>query len=258
MNNNLLSIGEFSKIANVHIKSLRYYDKLGVLKPIYVDPKTNYRYYSYQQLAILDAISTCIDVGIPLKEFNKFMSEDKTTIYYDKLLEQGKMLAEKKINEIKNSINKMEYIKTKKYNIDIINDKIMGPNPLKLEEELLKDNKIKPNGIVMDLGSGLGITSVFLVKEYGFKVYATDLWSDKEENRKFFTEMGLTNEEIIPVKADATDLRFNKNFFDAVISTDSYNYFGRDEKYLDEKLLPFVKKRWIYLYYCSWNENGLS
>lgn len=142
----------------------------------------------------------------------------------------------------------MEYIKTKKYNIDIINDKIMGPNPLKLEEELLKDNKIKPNGIVMDLGSGLGITSVFLVKEYGFKVYATDLWSDKEENRKFFTEMGLTNEEIIPVKADATDLRFDKNFFDAVISTDSYNYFGRDEKYLDEKLLPFVKKGgYIYI-----------
>ena len=117
----------------------------------------------------------------------------------------------------------MEYIKTKKYNIDIINDKIMGQNPLKLEEELLKDNKIKPNGIVMELGSGLGITSVFLVKEYGFKVYTTDLWSDKEENRKFFTEMGLTNEEIIPVKADATDLRFDKNFFDAVISTDSYN-----------------------------------
>ena len=142
----------------------------------------------------------------------------------------------------------MEYIKTKKYNIDIINDKIMGPNPLKLEEELLKDNKIKPNGIVMDLGSGLGITSVFLVKEYGFKVYTTDLWSDKEENRKFFTEMGLTNEEIIPVKADATDLRFDKNFFDAVISTDSYNYFGRDEKYLDEKLLPFVKKGgYIYI-----------
>lgn len=100
----------------------------------------------------------------------------------------------------------------------------------------------------MDLGSGLGITSVFLVKEYGFKVYATDLWSDKEENRKFFTEMGLTNEEIIPVKADATDLRFDKNFFDAVISTDSYNYFGRDEKYLDEKLLPFVKKGgYIYI-----------
>ncbi len=100
----------------------------------------------------------------------------------------------------------------------------------------------------MDLGSGQGITSVFLAKEYGFKVYATDLWSDAEENRKFFTEMGLTEDQIIPVKADATDLKYEKEFFDAVVSTDSYNYFGRDEKYLDEKLLPFVKKGgYIYI-----------
>lgn len=48
----------------------------------------------------------------------------------------------------------MEYEKTKKYNIDIINQKIMGPNPLKLEEELMKDNKMKKGSVVMDLGSG--------------------------------------------------------------------------------------------------------
>ena len=112
----------------------------------------------------------------------------------------------------------------------------------------MKDNKIKAGSIVMDLGSGQGITSVFLAKEYGFKVYATDLWSDAEENRKFFAEMGLTDNQIIPVKADATDLKYEKEFFDAVVSTDSYNYFGRDEKYLDEKLLLFVKKGgYIYI-----------
>ena len=142
----------------------------------------------------------------------------------------------------------MKYEKTLKYNTDLINQKIMGPNPLKLEEELMKDNKIKAGSIVMDLGSGQGITSVFLAKEYGFKVYATDLWSDAEENRKFFAEMGLTDDQIIPVKVDATDLKYEKEFFDAVVSTDSYNYFGRDEKYLDEKLLPFVKKGgYIYI-----------
>ncbi len=135
----------------------------------------------------------------------------------------------------------MKYTKTEKYNISIINQKIMGPNPLKLEEELMKDNRIKKGAIVMDLGSGQGITSVFLVKEYGFKVYATDLWSEAQENQKFFTEMGLTEQEIIAVKADATDLKYDKEFFDAVVSTDSYNYFGRDARYLDEKLLPFVK-----------------
>ena len=142
----------------------------------------------------------------------------------------------------------MEYEKTKKYNTDIINEKIMGPNPLKLEEELMKDNKIKKGSIVMDLGSGQGITSVFLAKEYGFKVYAADLWSNPEENREFFAQMELTDEQIVPVKADATNLKFEKEFFDAVVSTDSYNYFGRDEKYLDEKLLPFVKKEgYIYI-----------
>ena len=51
----------------------------------------------------------------------------------------------------------------------------------------------------------------------------------------------MKQEQIIPVKADASDLPFEKDFFDAVVSVDSYNYFGRDERYLDDKLLPFVK-----------------
>ena len=142
----------------------------------------------------------------------------------------------------------MKYEKAKKYNIDLVNQKIMGPNPLKLEEELMLNSKIKKGSVVMDLGSGQGITSVFLAKEYGFIVYAVDLWSNPEENRKFFREMDLNDKEIIPVLGDATDLKFEKDYFDALISIDSYNYFGRDINYLDDKLLPFVKKNgYIYI-----------
>ncbi len=142
----------------------------------------------------------------------------------------------------------MKYEKAKKYNIDLVNQKIMGPNPLKLEEELMLNSKIKKGSVVMDLGSGQGITSVFLAKEYGFIVYAVDLWSNPEENRKFFREMDLNDKEIIPVLGDATDLKFEKDYFDAIISIDSYNYFGRDINYLDDKLLPFVKKNgYIYI-----------
>lgn len=142
----------------------------------------------------------------------------------------------------------MKYIKSEKYQTPDFMKKIMGPNPIKLEEELLLGHKIKEGAVVCDLGSGQGLTSVFLAKEYGFKVYATDLWSEPEENQKFFAEMGLTEEEIIAVKADATDLPFEKDFFDAVVSTDSYNYFGRDTRYLDDKLLPFVKSGgYIYI-----------
>lgn len=142
----------------------------------------------------------------------------------------------------------MKYIKSEKYSTPQLMAKIMGPNPVKLEEELLIDNKIPNGAVVCDLGSGQGLTSVFLAKEYGFIVYAADLWSNPEDNRKFFDEMGLNSKQIIPVKADATDLPFEKDFFDAVVSTDSYNYFGRDDRYLDEKLLPFVKKGgYIYI-----------
>ncbi len=136
----------------------------------------------------------------------------------------------------------MKYIRSEAYATPELMAKIMGPNPIKLEEELLQDHRIPAGAVVCDLGSGQGLTSVFLAKEYGFTVYAADLWSDPEENRRFFREMGLDDRQIIPVHVDATALPFEKEFFDAVISTDSYNYFGRDPEYLDQKLLPFVKK----------------
>ena len=135
----------------------------------------------------------------------------------------------------------MNYPLSKKYDTPELMAKIMGPNPLKLEEELLSGHRIPAGGVVCDLGSGQGLTSVFLAKEYGFKVFAADLWSDPKDNREFFDKMGLSPDQIIPVKADATALPFDKELFDAVVTTDSYNYFGRDPEYLDSKLLPFVK-----------------
>lgn len=135
----------------------------------------------------------------------------------------------------------MEYIKSKKYDTKIVNEKIMGPNPIKLTEELLENNLIPTGSTVMDLGSGQGITSVFLVKEYGFRVFASDLWSNPGENMKFFETMGLNKNQIVPIHADANELPFAEEFFDAVVCMDSYNYFGRDKEYLGNKLLPFVK-----------------
>lgn len=142
----------------------------------------------------------------------------------------------------------MNYEKSRKYCTPELMAKIMGPNPVKLCEELLQDSKIEKGAKVCDLGSGQGLTSVFMAKEYGFRVYACDLWSDPAENRKFFEEMGLSEDDIIPVKADAVSLPFEENFFDAVVSTDSYNYFGRDKEYLDKCLLPFIKSGgYIYI-----------
>ena len=142
----------------------------------------------------------------------------------------------------------MNYPRSQAYQTPEYLAKIMGPNPVKLEEELLMHHRIPDGATVCDLGSGQGLTSVFLAKEYGFTVYAADLWSDPENNRKFFRKTGLSDTQIIPVKADASALPFPHCFFDAIVSTDSYNYFGRDPQFLDAKLLPFVRSGgYLYL-----------
>lgn len=132
--------------------------------------------------------------------------------------------------------------KAESFPLHVIQSKIMGPNPLKLCEELLADAAMPSGARVCDLGSGTGITSVMLAREYGFETYAVDLWSDPEENSAFFSEMGVSDELIHPIKADASKgLPFEEGFFDAVVSIDSYNYYGRDPEYLGRRLLPYVK-----------------
>ncbi len=93
-----LSIGKVSKLKNVSIKSLRYYDKIGILRPAFVNTETNYRYYTEEQLYLLDAITLCIKLGIPLKDLSRYVEHD--SINLQKLLYDGKILAEEKIMEI--------------------------------------------------------------------------------------------------------------------------------------------------------------
>ncbi len=151
----------------------------------------------------------------------------------------------------------MHFPKASAFPDSIVKSKIMGPNPLKLCEELLGKSAqviaeiggptrtacpFDEGSVMLDLGSGTGITSALLAREYGLMTYAVDLWSDPSENMRFFESLGLSNRDIVPVKADAAEgLPFAHGFFDGVVSIDSYNYFGRDAGYLDGKLLPYVK-----------------
>lgn len=101
-----MSIGKVSKQKNVSIKSLRYYDQIGILKPAFVNTETNYRYYTQEQLYLLDAITVCIKLGIPLKDLNHYV--DHGSINLQKLLYDGKILAEQKILDIHNCLGTLQ------------------------------------------------------------------------------------------------------------------------------------------------------
>lgn len=135
----------------------------------------------------------------------------------------------------------LQYPRSSKYSQEGFLSMMTGPNPLKLTEELLEGNLIREGGTVCDLGCGKGLTSLFLAREYGFKVVAADLWNNPEDNAAFFASQGFGPDRIRAVKADVMALPFASESFDAVLCVDSYHYFGRDKSFLNDKLLPYVR-----------------
>lgn len=70
----MFKIGEFSKLAMVTVKALRFYDEEGLLKPCRVDKWTNYRYYSTQQLYDLHKIISLRQAGLSISEIKAIAS----------------------------------------------------------------------------------------------------------------------------------------------------------------------------------------
>ena len=71
----MFKIGEFARIAQVSIVTLRYYDRCGLLKPNALDPDTGYRYYTLDQLARLNRILALKDLGFPLEQITRLLEE---------------------------------------------------------------------------------------------------------------------------------------------------------------------------------------
>ena len=135
----------------------------------------------------------------------------------------------------------MKLIKSNKYDIDFVKENMMGPNALKILEELSESLKLEKGMRVLDLGCGKGLTSIFFATEYGVTVFATDLWISATENYERIKSMGL-EDKIIPIHAEAHDLLFANAFFDHAISVDAYHYFGVEADYLTKYFAPLVKK----------------
>lgn len=98
----LFSIGEFSKITGVSIKSLHYYEKLAVLCPAYVDPSNGYRYYAMHQIYRVELIEMFLDFDLRLNHLRDFKETD-----YDNILSFGRDNILKELQQLE---NKMRYI----------------------------------------------------------------------------------------------------------------------------------------------------
>jgi SAM-dependent methyltransferase len=114
-----------------------------------------------------------------------------------------------------------------------------GANSLWLTEWLTTAMTLQPNMKVLDLGCGRASSAIFLRREFGVQVWATDLWFSASENNQRIRDAG-GEDGVFPIHADARSLPFAGDFFDAILCIDSFPYFGTDDLYLNY-LAHFVK-----------------
>jgi len=110
--NKLLLIGEISKLTGAGIKSLRYYERINILKPAYIDPNSGYRYYSFNQTNLVYLIMFCIELDIPLKELSEFI-DGQDTVNYRAFLAHGKAVAQEKMRTLKKGLGFINFLEQK-------------------------------------------------------------------------------------------------------------------------------------------------
>lgn len=101
------TIGEISKLHNIPVKTLRYYDEIGLFKPIKVDEKSRYRYYSTEQFEHLNTINYLKELGISLKEI-KAQFEERDIEYFSMILKKQQETTQQKIKELQQINHRLE------------------------------------------------------------------------------------------------------------------------------------------------------
>lgn len=102
---NYYTISEIANLFNISSQTLRYYDKIGLLKPDAIEEHSNYRLYSQEEINRLYLIRELKGAGIPLAEIGRYCNNKDITALEQLLKKNRKVLEEKiyQLNEYKNN-----------------------------------------------------------------------------------------------------------------------------------------------------------
>jgi DNA-binding transcriptional MerR regulator len=103
-----LKIGYFSLLSQVPVKTLRYYDELGLLKPAEVDKFTGYRYYRFDQLAQLNRILALKDLGLSLEQIAQLLKENLSSEQLTAMLHLRHAQLQSELDDLHEQIKRVE------------------------------------------------------------------------------------------------------------------------------------------------------
>ncbi|MFV0393754.1 MAG: MerR family transcriptional regulator [Coprobacillaceae bacterium] len=159
----MFKIGDFSKLTQISVRMLRYYENKGLLLPTMIDEESKYRWYSVSQIKDVNKIKVLRDIGFLVdeikqvlllneEEFIKAIKEQKEKIKEEIVKQQGII---NKLDILEKTLNK-EHILEWEYEVNIkeipelniisyrqiMNDYYDEGNIWRILGNYIKDNKI--------------------------------------------------------------------------------------------------------------------
>lgn len=125
---NKFKIGEFSKLCFVTVKTLRHYEKIGLLKPFETDPWTGYRYYAASQMDELHNILELKRLGFSLEEIRDLKEDGLSSPTLD-MVQQALSKARNDMNLIRMRIEVLERMRITTNNSLPMNNITIKPLP---------------------------------------------------------------------------------------------------------------------------------
>lgn len=104
----MFKIGDFSRLCRITVRTLRYYDEIGLLKPVKIDTFTGYRYYSVDQLPRLNRIAMLKSLGLSLDDIRELLDNDLPTDHIKQLLQVKQSEIKQRFNEDEERLHQVE------------------------------------------------------------------------------------------------------------------------------------------------------
>ena len=177
----MLKIGEFSRLSQVTVKTLHHYDELGLIKPAHIDPATNYRFYTIQQLPRIHRIMALKELGLSLEQIGLMLDEEMSTEQIRGMLRLKQAEIQQQMREEQRQLALVEFrlrmidAETKFPNLDVVIKSLEpmrvlsffvrtkeasgdGPhsmlNVVKEVNRAIADGKIQHTGVAIDVFHG--------------------------------------------------------------------------------------------------------
>ena len=185
----MFTVGEFSRLARVSKRLLRYYDEIGLLKPIHTDKFTGYRYYGAEQMPRLNRILALKDLGLSLDQIQRLLNDQISTEEMQGMLLLKKAEIEQQVQEevqrIRNIEARLQFLQSAEAEgpLDVIVKQIPAQPVLSIRT------------VLASLEGGVGIfrqIMTALPEKSGEGLFFAILHSDGIEEGNMDVEIGLT------------------------------------------------------------------